>query len=82
MYSFGEFLKREREASKITQQDLADKLNVDRSLVSQWERGLCEPNLNSLRKLCVILSLSGDDILQLDEPIDKEFEKKKRRNSG
>ncbi|MBQ7977751.1 MAG: helix-turn-helix transcriptional regulator [Clostridia bacterium] len=66
METFGEFLKKERQAYQMTQQELARELNVDRSLVSQWERGICEPNLCSLRGLCVALNLTGDEVLQVD----------------
>lgn len=81
MEHFGEFLRKERILSKLTQQELADGLSVDRSLISQWERGLCEPNIDTLRKLCVILSLSGDDILQLNEP-NKYFGRKRKSNTN
>lgn len=66
MYKFSDILKAERERSKISQQQLADLLHVDRTLVSQWERGICEPSLATLRLICVILDITSDEILDLD----------------
>ena len=39
MERFGERLKSLRKAAGMTQQELADKLNVHLQTVSKWERG-------------------------------------------
>ena len=36
---FATYLKSRRERLKLTQQDLADKLGVSKSIVSKWEAG-------------------------------------------
>ena len=41
-------------------------LNVDRTLVSQWERGVCEPSLECLAEICRILNISSDDFLEIN----------------
>ena len=66
MYEFAKILSLERKNSKFTQQQLADLLHVDHTLISQWERGICEPSLATLRLLCVILDITPDEILDLD----------------
>ena len=59
-------LKKEREFNAISQQKLADLLNVDRTLVSKWERGVCEPGLECLAEICRILNISSDDFLEIN----------------
>lgn len=37
---FGDNLKRLRKSKKLSQEDLAEKMNVSRQSVSKWETGL------------------------------------------
>lgn len=66
MSNFSINLKKEREFNAISQQKLADLLNVDRTLVSQWERGVCEPSLECLAEIFRILNISSDDLLEIN----------------
>lgn len=40
---FGENLKKLRKKKKLSQDDLAEKVNVSRQSVSKWENGLSFP---------------------------------------
>ena len=52
-----------RKALGMTQQQLADKLNVSFQAISKWENGTTYPNIEILRDLATILEVSVDEIL-------------------
>ena len=58
-----ERIKEERKIHGLTQQKLAALLNVDRSSISRWENGKGEPNLDDLRKPCIIFETTADELL-------------------
>lgn len=43
--AFGAFIAELRRAEKLTQRQVADKLNVTDRAVSKWERGLSYPDV-------------------------------------
>ncbi|MGC6769542.1 helix-turn-helix domain-containing protein [Enterococcus sp. LJL51] len=49
-----------RIAHNLTQQELADKLNVVKQTVGSWERGRTEPSLESLNGLATVLHTTTD----------------------
>ena len=53
-----------RKRCGITQNELAIKLGVTQGAVSQWEKGLSNPNIEYLPKLAQILECSVDDLLK------------------
>ena len=55
MERFGERLKSLRKAAGMTQQELADKLNVHLQTVSKWERGISEPDFSLLGEIASAL---------------------------
>lgn len=61
--NFGERIKALREQNNITQQELADMLNVDRTSVGKWETNQNLANNNILQKLCSIFNVSMDYLL-------------------
>lgn len=63
--SMGRFLKNKRVDSGLTQSELADKLVLSSQMVSNWERGLCAPPSNCIKKLTKILSIDSEDMLRL-----------------
>ena len=56
-------LKELREASNITQIELAKILNVSNTTISNWERGYREPDINSLIKIADYFNVSLDYLL-------------------
>jgi transcriptional regulator with XRE-family HTH domain len=46
----------------LTQQDLAGKVGVHATLVSDWERGIYRPSMRNLRKLCEVLEVTPGQI--------------------
>ncbi|MDO5689988.1 MAG: zinc ribbon domain-containing protein [Tissierellia bacterium] len=59
----GEVLKRLREKSGYTQEELAEKVFVTRQAISRWENGDTEPNIESLKRLSVLFNVSIHTIL-------------------
>lgn len=57
----------------LSQEQLAEELNVARQTISKWETGETLPDLESLRKLAIILNFSIDQALgiEIDEEDDK-----------
>ena len=50
--------------NKISQKELAIKMNVSFKTISHWENGYSEPNLNQLIELKNILNTTFDDLLE------------------
>ena len=56
-------LREARKACGFTQKQIAVKLNIVESCYANWEQGRTEPNIESLRKLCTILNISLDELI-------------------
>lgn len=63
MESFGNRLARFRKARNMTQEDLAERLNVSAQAVSKWENDLTSPDLDTLLNLSEIYGVSTDELL-------------------
>ena len=61
--NFKENLIRFRKQAGMSQEDLADKLQLTRQTISKWENGLSEPDLATLQQLCKLLQISPDELL-------------------
>ena len=59
--SIGEMISSLRKEKGMTQNDLAEKMNVTDKAVSKWERNLSCPDINSIPKLAEILGV--EDLL-------------------
>ncbi len=66
---FNSKLQQLRMSSKLTQEQLAEKLFVSRVTVSKWESGRGYPNIDSLKLIAKVFSVSVDDLLSTDELI-------------
>ena len=55
--SIGEIISSLRKEKGMTQNELADKMNVTDKAVSKWERNLSCPDVNSIPKLAEILGI-------------------------
>ncbi|PKL26193.1 MAG: XRE family transcriptional regulator [Spirochaetae bacterium HGW-Spirochaetae-3] len=64
---FNEKLQLLRAKAGLTQEQLGEKLFVSRVTVSKWESGRGYPNIESLRLMARVLSVSIDDLLSGDE---------------
>lgn len=62
----GKNLKYLRKQNGLTQQDLSEKLNIKRTMISAYEDGRFEPKLSSLLTLSDIFTIKIDDLLNWD----------------
>lgn len=69
---FGDKLQNLRKASSLSQEQLADKLNVSRQAVSKWESNASYPEMDKLIAMCKLFKCSMDDLVN-DEVKDKEI---------
>ncbi len=60
---FNEQLATLRRAKGISQEALAEQLNVSRQAVSKWETGTAKPELDNILALCRILEVSPNELL-------------------
>ena len=72
VFSIAWALKKYRENSGYTQQQMADALNIDRSTYAYYETGKTNPSLGTLMKIKDILNVSLEDLLE-SEPKKKQF---------
>ena len=63
---FNEKLVELRKSRGLTQEELAEKLYVTRSAVSKWESGRGYPNLDSLKGIAGLFSVTVDELLSAD----------------
>lgn len=76
----GKFIAKCRKEKKLTQAQLAEKLNITDRAVSKWETGKSMPDSSIMLELCEILGITVNELLS-GEKIDMEsYEKKADEN--
>ena len=63
---FGENLKKVRKNKKMSQEQLAEKVNVSRQSISKWETGEAYPEMNNILQLCKIFNCKINDLIHTD----------------
>ncbi len=66
----GKNIKKYREAASLTQQELAKRLLVTRQTISNWERGVSLPDIDSVKRLAQEFHVDAVDILYEKRPAD------------
>ena len=66
IYDFGLRLKELREKKKLSQTQVAKRLEVTRSSISGYENNIAVPSVDILRQLALLYGTSADYILGLD----------------
>ena len=78
MATLGKNIKMYRKERKMTQDELAEKLNVAKGTLSTWERDDKRPSYQKLEKLCEVLNVSMNNLVEeikesyssiFDEPV-------------
>ena len=64
--AFSENLQYLRARDNLTQEQLAERLNVSRQSVSKWEGGQSFPEMDTILRLCDMFSVSLDTLLRGD----------------
>ena len=61
--NFGKKFKEARVQANLTQKQIADKLHIHQSNVSDWENNISRPDYEKLIELSKIYDISIDDLL-------------------
>ena len=64
--SFAENLKQLRKVNQLSQEELAELLDVSRQAVSKWEQGIGYPEVEKLLLLSTKLSVSLDSLMETE----------------
>lgn len=63
---FGENLQSLRKQKRMSQEQLAEKVDVSRQSISKWERGESYPTMNNIMALCDIFHCKLNDLVHED----------------
>ena len=78
---FNEKLQELRKQKGFTQEELSELLFVSRTAVSKWESGRGYPNIDSLKAISKLFSVTIDELLSGDELLNiAEDESKNKEN--
>ncbi len=58
-------IKQARVNAGLTQKDLASRLHVGQSACANWEKGIREPDVNTICDICQVLGVTADYLLGL-----------------
>ena len=59
----GKNIKKAREGKGLSQEQLAERLNVTRQAVSNWERRKTQPDIEMLQRLSEVLEVSVEELI-------------------
>ena len=62
----GEKIKELRKANKMTQEQLADYLNISSQAVSKWETGTSSPDIEMLPRIASFFGITIDELMDFD----------------
>jgi transcriptional regulator with XRE-family HTH domain len=75
---FYERLRQCREQPHLSQEDIAERLHVTRQAVSKWERGINEPDIETIVRLSDIFDVTIDHLLREDLSVVRKLAVKER----
>ena len=70
METFGQRFQRLRKAKKLTQEEIASKVNLTPQSISKWETDLSAPDIMLLPKLAKILDVSLEELLTGEKKVE------------
>ncbi len=76
----GKFIQEKRKEQKLTQNDIAERLNITDRAISKWENGYCLPDSGTMPELCKLLNISINDLFSGEIVDMKDNEKKLEEN--
>ena len=69
----GRFIAELRREKNMTQQELADKLNITDRAISHWENGRSIPDAGVILELCKILNINVNELLSAKKIKDEKY---------
>lgn len=70
---FGKILKDLRTERHMSQQQLADLLNISQSAIAKWELGKTEPTASAIVSVALFFDVSCDFLLGLKDEFDNKI---------
>lgn len=77
----GDQLQKQRKLHDMSQNELADKLNISRQSISKWENGATLPSFSNVIAISDLFGVSLDELIRGDEELMNKFEDEKIRLS-
>lgn len=71
-----------RKSNGLSQEELADKLNVSRQAISRWEMGTAMPDANNLLQISKLFNVTADYLLNDDYQSDNDVPKIKEQKES
>ena len=84
--NIGEKLYELRKGKNLSQEEVADKLNVTRQTISKWETNQSTPDFDKIKPLCELYEITADELLtgekkeKKEQPLNKQEIKLQRAN--
>lgn len=73
---FNEKLKMLRKENNLTQERLAEKINVSRQAITKWESGEGTPDIENLKQISQVFNITIDELIKEEKKLTKENKKK------
>jgi transcriptional regulator with XRE-family HTH domain len=72
LHTFGESLRELREERDLKQKEVADALFISNKMLSSYERGISQPPIDMLIRICEFFQVSADSLLGIKTPAPRE----------
>ena len=70
---FNEKLKILRKGNNLTQEELAEKLNVSRQAITKWESSDGTPDIENLKQISILFNTTNDELIKEDKVVASEI---------
>lgn len=77
-YEIGNRIRKYRELCGMSQRELAEKIEVSNSRISNWEQGINRPDADILAELCRVLNVSPSELLDVHLSTDNLSEQERK----
>jgi transcriptional regulator with XRE-family HTH domain len=74
----GSRIKEARERQNLSQDELAERMDISRQAISKWETGKSYPDIEKILKLSDIFNLSLDELVKGDKTFQENLIKESR----
>ena len=79
--NLGEKIFELRKEKKLTQDDVAEKLNVTRQTVSKWETNQSTPDFDKINPLCDLFEITPNELFKGEKEDENDFTKNSINNN-
>ena len=78
--TFGQRFQRLRKGNNLTQEEVANRVNVTPQAVSKWENDISSPDISLLNSLADLFNISLDELLGREKAITEIVNKENRKD--